>query len=133
MLQSDIPIDLITGIIVLHAEKPTGTYHKWNIAFEECDEGAPTETGLDISSVPSDHDTLERRQADVEIAQKLTGCMGEIHGAIVHCMNMILTDLRRVKDLDPVWHKVGPITKSLVRDLGVLRRLVRPAAISRIL
>lgn len=28
------------------------------------------------------------------------------------------------KQLDPIWHKVGPSTKALVRDLGVLRRLV---------
>ncbi len=28
------------------------------------------------------------------------------------------------KQLDPVWHKVGPSTKALVRDLGVLRRLL---------
>lgn len=28
------------------------------------------------------------------------------------------------KQLDPIWHKVGPATKALVRDIGVLRRLV---------
>lgn len=28
------------------------------------------------------------------------------------------------KSLDPVWHKVGPTTKALVKDLAVLRRLV---------
>ncbi len=28
------------------------------------------------------------------------------------------------KQLDPVWNKVGSSTKALVRDLGVLRRLV---------
>ncbi|ESK82742.1 hypothetical protein Moror_5668 [Moniliophthora roreri MCA 2997] len=177
MLQSDIPIDLITGIIVLHAEKVsplhlvsfiTRLYRERNTtgflkAFTDQPEHitsgmSPLKNVMKelqlrrVSIYPRFHqtikETLERRQADVvEIAQKLTDYMGEIHGAIVHCMNMILTDLRRVKDLDleglslpaayfssfdhivrkqldPVWHKVGPTTKSLVRDLGVLRRLV---------
>ena len=45
-------------------------------------------------------DTLERKRADViELAQNLTDSMTEIHGAIVHCMNMILADLRRSKDV----------------------------------
>jgi DNA excision repair protein ERCC-4 len=28
------------------------------------------------------------------------------------------------RQLDPVWHKVGPKTKQLVNDLGTLRRLL---------
>ncbi|KAK7040936.1 DNA repair protein RAD16 [Paramarasmius palmivorus] len=177
MLQNDIPIDLITGIMVLHAEKVSPLHlvsfitrlyrekNKTGFLKAFTDQPEHITSGLSplknvmkelqlrrVSIYPRFHqtikDTLERRQADVvEIAQKLSDSMSEIHGAIVHCMNMILTDLRRVKDLDleglslpaayfssfdhivrkqldPVWHKVGPTTKTLVRDLGVLRRLV---------
>lgn len=29
------------------------------------------------------------------------------------------------RQLDPVWHKVGPKTKQLINDLGTLRRLLQ--------
>ncbi|KAL0062171.1 DNA repair protein RAD16 [Marasmius tenuissimus] len=177
MLQNDIPINMITGIIVLHAEKVsplhvvsfiTRLYREKNTtgflkAFT--DQPEHITSGLSplknvmkelhlrrVSIYPRFHqnikDTLERKRADViELAQNLTESMTEIHGAIVHCMNMILADLRRSKDLDleglslpaayfssfdhivrkqldPIWHKVGTTTKALVRDLGQLRRLV---------
>ncbi|KAG7090371.1 hypothetical protein E1B28_009490 [Marasmius oreades] len=177
MLQGVIPVDMITGMMVLHAEKIsplhivsfiTRLYREKNTtgflkAFTDQPEHITSglsplknvmkELGLRrVSIYPRFHqnikDCLERKRADVvELAQNLTESMAEIHGAIVHCMNMILSDLRRSKDLDldslslpaayfssfdhivrkqldPIWHKVGSTTKGLVRDLGVLRKLV---------
>ncbi|KAG1814268.1 uncharacterized protein BJ212DRAFT_1482008 [Suillus subaureus] len=121
VLQSDIPTELITGIIILHAEK-----------FHE-----------DVKK------TLETRKADViELYQHLTEPMEAIHHAIVQCMTVTLSELKRSnktlelddlnvesayfrsfdavvrRQLDPVWHKVGPRTKQLVGDLATLRRLL---------
>ncbi|RXW19482.1 hypothetical protein EST38_g6377 [Candolleomyces aberdarensis] len=74
--------------------------------------------------------------------------MSEIHHAIIQCMTSTLSELKRSnttldlddlnvenayfksfnvivrKQLDPVWHKVGPKTKQLVNDLGTLRNLL---------
>ncbi|KIY50070.1 hypothetical protein FISHEDRAFT_57787 [Fistulina hepatica ATCC 64428] len=94
--------------------------------------------------------SLERRRADVvELSQPLTEPMSEIHNAILQCMNTTLSELKRSntsldlddftvenvyfrsfdvivrKQLDSVWHKVGPRTKQLVNDLGTLRRLLQ--------
>ncbi|KAG6890517.1 hypothetical protein C0995_007716 [Termitomyces sp. Mi166 len=93
--------------------------------------------------------SLERRRADVvELMQPLTEAMSEIHHAIIQCMSTTLSELKRAnttldlddfnvdnayfrsfdmmvrRQLDPVWHKVGPRTKQLVNDLGTLRRLL---------
>ncbi|KAF9269268.1 hypothetical protein L218DRAFT_917010 [Marasmius fiardii PR-910] len=177
LLQGDIPVDMITGMIVLHAEKIsplhiisfiTRLYREKNsTGFLKAFTDQPEHITSGLSPLknvmkelhlrrvhiyPRFHqaikDCLERRRADViELSQNLTESMAEIHGGIVHCMNMILSDLRRSKDLDleglslpaayfssfdhivrkqldPIWHKVGSTTKARVRDLGVLRRLV---------
>ncbi|KAK7448452.1 DNA repair protein RAD16 [Stygiomarasmius scandens] len=177
MLQNDIPIDLITGIMVLHAEKISPLHlvsfitrlyrdkNKTGFLKAFTDQPEHITSGLQpLKSVmkelqlrrvhiyPRFHqdikDALERRRADVvELSQDMTQAMDDIHGAIVQCMNSTLAELRRSKDLDldglslpaayfssfdhivrkqldPVWHKVGGTTKALVRDLGVLRRLV---------
>ncbi|KAG2060732.1 hypothetical protein BDR06DRAFT_979463 [Suillus hirtellus] len=93
--------------------------------------------------------TLETRKADViELYQRLTEPMEAIHHAIVQCMTITLSELKRSnktlelddlnvesayfrsfdavvrRQLDPVWHKVGPRTKQLVGDLATLRRLL---------
>ncbi|KAJ3745631.1 hypothetical protein DFH05DRAFT_1610736, partial [Lentinula detonsa] len=178
LLQNTIPVDLITGIMVMHAERVsplhlvsfiTRLYREKNTkgflkAFT--DQPEHITSGLSplknimkelrlrrVSIYPRFHqevkDTLERKRADViELAQNLTDNMNDIHGAIVQCMTITLAELRRSKveldldslnlpaayfssfdhtvrkQLDPIWHKVGPSTKALVRDLGVLRRLV---------
>ncbi|KAF5366845.1 hypothetical protein D9758_006483 [Tetrapyrgos nigripes] len=177
MLQKDIPIDLITGIMVLHAEKISPLHlvsfitriyrenNKTGFLKAFTDQPEHITSGLQplknvmkelqlrrVHIYPRFHqnikDTLERRRADViELSQDMTPAMEDIHGAIVQCMNSTLAELRRSKDLDlegislpaayfssfdhtvrkqldPIWHKVGATTKALVRDLGVLRRLV---------
>ncbi|KAG7090401.1 hypothetical protein E1B28_009520 [Marasmius oreades] len=158
LLQGDIPVDMITGMIFLHAEKisplhivsfitrlyreksTTGFLKAFTDQPEHITSGLSPlknvmkELGLRrVSIYPRFHrnikDCLERKREDVvELSQNLTESMAEIHRAIVHCMNMILSDLRRSKDQpifqDPIWHKVGSTTKGLVRDLGVLRKLV---------
>ncbi|KAJ6573223.1 hypothetical protein B0H10DRAFT_2168607 [Mycena sp. CBHHK59/15] len=93
--------------------------------------------------------SLERRKADAwEIAQNMTENMADIHHAIIQCMTATLADLKRTntaldlddfkvenayfrsfdvivrRQLDSVWHKIGPTTKQLVTDLGILRRLL---------
>lgn len=178
MLQSDIPTELITGIIVMHAEKVTPLsleafivrlYREKNKngflkAFS--DEPEHITSGLSplrnilkelqlrtVHIYPRFHEeikqSLERRRADViEIYPHLTESMKDIHGAIVQCMSTTLAELKRSnttldlddinvenayfrsfdaivrKQLDPVWHKVGPKTKQLVSDLATLRRLL---------
>ncbi|KAK0189016.1 hypothetical protein F5146DRAFT_1057602 [Armillaria mellea] len=178
MLQTDIPIDLITGILVLHAEKVsplhlvsfvTRLYREKNdTGFLKAFTDQPEHITSGLSPLknvmkelrlrkvhiwPRFHQdiktVLERKRADVvELSQHLTTSMEEIHSAIVQCMNTTLAELRRSrteleldmlalpaayfssfdhivrKQLDPVWNKVGSSTKALVRDLGVLRRLV---------
>lgn len=178
MLQTDIPIDLVTGILVLHAEKVsplhlvsfiTRLYREKNdTGFLKAFTDQPEHITNGLSPLknvmkelrlrkvhiyPRFHQdiktVLERKRADVvELSQHLTDSMDEIHSAIVQCMNTTLAELRRSrteldldmlalpaayfssfdhivrKQLDPVWNKVGSSTKALVRDLGVLRRLV---------
>ncbi|CAK5275661.1 unnamed protein product [Mycena citricolor] len=94
-------------------------------------------------------ESLERRRADVvELSQDLSESMGDIHHALIQCMTATLAELKRShstldlddltvenayfrsfdliarRQLDPMWHKVGPKTKQLVSDLGILRRLL---------
>ncbi|KAJ7459996.1 hypothetical protein B0H11DRAFT_2284502 [Mycena galericulata] len=93
--------------------------------------------------------SLERRRADViELSQNLSEPMADIHHAIIQCMTSTLGELKRSnstldlddfkvenayfrsfdvivrRQLDTVWHKIGPKTKQLVTDLGILRRLL---------
>ncbi|KAH0838837.1 hypothetical protein J3R83DRAFT_7247 [Lanmaoa asiatica] len=178
MLQSDIPTELITGIIVLHAERVTALaleafivrlYREKNTtgflkAFSDQPEFITSgmsplknimkELQLRIVHIyPRFHqsikDTLENRKADVvELYQHLTENMSAIHHGIVQCMTITLSELKRSntsldlddltvesayfksfdavvrRQLDPVWHKVGPKTKQLVSDLATLRRLL---------
>lgn len=178
MLQSDIPTELITGIIVLHAEKVTALaleafivrlYREKNTtgflkAFSDQPEHITSGLSplrnimkeLQLRTVhiyPRFHDavkeSLETRKADViELYQHLTEQMHAIHHAIVQCMTTTLSELKRShttldlddltvesayfksfdavvrRQLDPVWHKVGPRTKQLVSDLATLRRLL---------
>ncbi|KAG1731335.1 uncharacterized protein EDB91DRAFT_1154579 [Suillus paluster] len=178
MLQSDIPTELITGIIVMHAEKVTALsleafivrlYREKNKtgflkAFSDQPEHITSGMSplknimkeLQLRSVhiyPRFHEdvkaTLETRKADViELNQHLTEPMEAIHHAIVQCMTVTLSELKRSnktldlddlnvesayfrsfdavvrRQLDPVWHKVGPKTKQLVGDLATLRRLL---------
>ncbi|KAG6896227.1 hypothetical protein C0992_009622 [Termitomyces sp. T32_za158] len=178
MLQSDIPTHLISGIIILHAEKVTALaleafivrlYREKNKngflkAFT--DEPEHITSGLSplknimkelqlrtVHIYPRFQEavkrSLERRRADVvELMQPLTEAMSDIHHAIIQCMSTTLSELKRAnttldlddfnvdnayfrsfdmvvrRQLDPVWHKVGPRTKQLVNDLGTLRRLL---------
>lgn len=178
MLQSDIPIELITGILVLHAERVTALaleafivrlYREKNStgflkAFSDQPESITSglsplrnimkELHLRVVHIyPRFHEmvksTLENRKADViELYQHMTESMQTIHHAIVQCMTMTLSELKRShatlelddltienayfksfdtvvrRQLDPVWHKVGPRTKQLVGDLSTLRRLL---------
>lgn len=178
MLQSDIPTELITGIIILHAEKVTALsleafivrlYREKNKAgFLKAFSDQPEHITSGMSPLknimkelqlrrvhiyPRFHEevknTLETRKADViELYQHLTEPMEAIHHAIVQCMTVTLSELKRSnktlelddlnvesayfrsfdavvrRQLDPVWHKVGPRTKQLVGDLATLRRLL---------
>ncbi|KAG1841602.1 hypothetical protein C8R48DRAFT_738799 [Suillus tomentosus] len=178
MLQSDIPTELITGLIVLHAEKVTALsleafivrlYREKNKAgFLKAFSDQPEHITSGMSPLknimkelqlrrvhiyPRFHEdvknTLETRKADViELYQRLTEPMEAIHHAIVQCMTITLSELKRSnktlelddlnvesayfrsfdavvrRQLDPVWHKVGPRTKQLVGDLATLRRLL---------
>ncbi|KAG1775146.1 hypothetical protein EV702DRAFT_973779 [Suillus placidus] len=178
MLQSDVPTELITGIIILHAEKVTALsleafivrlYREKNKAgFLKAFSDQPEHITSGMSPLknimkelqlrhvhiyPRFHEhvknTLETRKADViELYQHLTEPMEAIHHAIVQCMTVTLSELKRSnktlelddlniesayfrsfdavvrRQLDPVWHKVGPRTKQLVGDLATLRRLL---------
>ncbi|KAL4069136.1 hypothetical protein J3A83DRAFT_4096140 [Scleroderma citrinum] len=178
MLQSDIPTELITGILVLHAERVTALaleafivrlYREKNtMGFLKAFSDQPEHITSGLSPLrnimkelqlrtvhiyPRFHDavkdSLENRKADViELYQHLTEPMHAIHHAIVQCMTTTLSELKRShttldlddltvestyfksfdavvrRQLDPVWHKVGPRTKQLVSDLATLRRLL---------
>ncbi|KAI0029603.1 hypothetical protein K488DRAFT_56035 [Vararia minispora EC-137] len=178
ILLSDIPTELITGILVLHAEKVTALspeafivrlYREKNTvgflkAFSDQPEHitsglSPLKNVLKELQVRNVHiyprfhqdvqSSLERRRADVvELHQPMTPAMQEIHTAVVDCMTATLGELKRSntslelddltvenayfrsfdavvrRQLDPVWHKVGPRTKQLVSDLAMLRRLL---------
>ncbi|KAK7689622.1 hypothetical protein QCA50_007415 [Cerrena zonata] len=177
MLTGDIPTNLITGIIMLHAERATPTsseafilrlYREKNQngffkAFSDQPEHitsgmSPLRTimkELQLRKVyiyPRFHqeviDCLGRDRSVLQLTIGMTEYMQEIHGAIVQCMSTTLSELKRSnstldlddlnvdnayfrsfdilvrRQLDPVWHKVGPRTKQLVSDLATLRRLL---------
>ncbi|BGO95154.1 hypothetical protein NBRC10512_001881 [Rhodotorula toruloides] len=178
MLKGTIPVSLITGLVVLHAEevKPTSQeafivriYRQQNKlgflkAFSDRPESfsfglSPLQTTLmqlklrEVIIVPRFHEDvdtdLKKRKADVvELYQPLTHNMLDIQTAIIECMEMTLSEIKRsntyleVDDLtfenalfssfdrlvriqlDPVWHKVGPKTRGLVNDLTTLRKLL---------
>ncbi|KAF8060702.1 hypothetical protein FPV67DRAFT_1511184 [Lyophyllum atratum] len=178
MLQSDIPTHLITGIMVMHAEKvtplvldafivrlyreknKTGFLKAFTDQPEHITSGlSPLKNILKELQLRKVHifprfqedvkKSLERRRADVvELSQPLTEPMSDIHHAIIQCMSTTISELKRSnstldlddfnvenayfrsfdiivrRQLDTVWHKVGPKTKQLVNDLGTLRRLL---------
>ncbi|OCH91717.1 hypothetical protein OBBRIDRAFT_886730 [Obba rivulosa] len=178
MLNGDIPTHLITGILVLHAEKVTPTsaeafivrlYREKNqTGFlkalsdqpEHITSGlSPLRTILKELQIRTVHiyprfhvdvkASLDMKRPDVvELDQDMTEAMAEIHHAIVQCMTITLSELKRANshlDLDELnvdnayfrsfdmivrrilhseWHKVGPRTKQLVNDLATLRRLL---------
>ncbi|KAL0961548.1 hypothetical protein HGRIS_006487 [Hohenbuehelia grisea] len=178
ILQSDIPTHLITGLLILHAEKVTALaleafivrlYRQKNKdgflkAFTDEPEHitsgfAPLNSIMKELQLKRVHiyarfqadvqDSLKRRRADyVEVSPGMTKAMEDIHHAVIECMTLTLAELKRSntaidlddfnvenayfrsfelvvrKQLDSVWHKVGPRTKQLVNDLGTLRRLL---------
>ncbi|KAH9177541.1 hypothetical protein EDB89DRAFT_1933182 [Lactarius sanguifluus] len=178
MLQSDLPTELVTGLLILHAEKVTALSleafivrlyrEKNNTGFLKAFSDQPEHITSGLSPLrsimkelqlytvliyPRFHEavkeSLERKRADVvELYQPMTESMKEIHGALVQCMSTTLAELKRSntmldlddlsvenayfrsfdaivrRQLDPVWHKVGPRTKQLVNDLATLRRLL---------
>lgn len=92
---------------------------------------------------------LGRKKATViELHQPLSQSMRRIQNAIVECLDATLSELKRgsgsvdIEDatienaifrafeaivrrqLDPVWHRIGPKTKRLVSDLHDLRQLL---------
>jgi len=178
MLNKRIPTHLITGIVVLHAERVSPTsaeafivriYRQENEdgflkAFSDDAEHfalglSPLQTvlrQLQIRKVdlwPRFHQSIVRdlglRQPDViELHQPLNRAMLEIQTAIMECLEATLGELKRSsatidiedfsvdnaifrsfdimvrRQLDPVWHRVGPKTKQLVSDLTTLRSLM---------
>ncbi|KIM73439.1 hypothetical protein PILCRDRAFT_829181, partial [Piloderma croceum F 1598] len=123
MLQSDILIDLITGILVLHAEKVTALSleafivrlhrEKNTTGFLKAFSDQPEHITFGMSPLknimkelqlrkiyPRFHEevkgSLERRKADaIELYQPLTESMKDIHKAIVQCMMTTLAELKR--------------------------------------
>ncbi|THG93822.1 hypothetical protein EW026_g7520 [Hermanssonia centrifuga] len=177
MLTSDIPTHLITGILILHAERvsPSSSeafivrlYREKNKsgflkAFSDQPEHitsgmSPLRTimkELQLRTVhiyPRFHqdisECLGRDRSVLQLTVDMTENMSEIHNAIVQCMSTTLSELKRSntslelddlnvenayfksfdaivrRQLDSVWHKVGPRTKQLVNDLATLRRLL---------
>ncbi|KAE8209476.1 hypothetical protein CF327_g6551 [Tilletia walkeri] len=178
MLNKRIPTHLITGIVVLHAEKVSPTSVEAfivRIYRQENEEGflkafsddaehfalglSPLQTvlrQLQIRKVdlwPRFHQSIvrdlgQRRPDVIELHQPLNRSMLEIQTAIMECLEATLGELKRssatieVEDftvdnaifrsfdlmvrrqLDPVWHRVGPKTKQLVNDLTTLRSLM---------
>ncbi|KAG8906750.1 hypothetical protein FRB99_006241 [Tulasnella sp. 403] len=178
LLSKDIPAELITGLVILHADRVTPTslesfivrlYRKENKdgfvkAFSDQPEqftqgmyplkAVMTELQLrDTHMYPRFHEevqtSLGRRKADVvELYVPMTSKMRDIHQGIVICITATLAELKRSnstldlddfnvenayfksfdsivrRQLDPVWHNVGPNTKRLVDDLGTLRHLL---------
>ncbi|KAF9652763.1 hypothetical protein BDM02DRAFT_3088779 [Thelephora ganbajun] len=178
MLQSTLPTEMITGIMILHAERVSALSQeafivrllreKNEVAFVKAlsDQPEYITSGLaplrnvvkelrvqHVYIYPRFHDevkqTLEKKRIDViQLLQGLTESMKEIHGAIIQCINSTMSELKRShtnldlddlnvdnayfrsfdaivrRQLDPVWHKVGPRTKQLVADLATLRRLL---------
>ncbi|KAK0543291.1 DNA repair protein RAD16 [Tilletia horrida] len=178
MLNKRIPTHLITGIVVLHAEKVSPTsveafivriYRQENQdgflkAFSDDAEHfalglSPLQTvlrQLQIRKVdlwPRFHQSIvrdlgQRRPDVIELHQPLNRAMLEIQTAIMECLEATLGELKRSsatidieeftvdnaifrsfdimvrRQLDPVWHRVGPKTKQLVSDLTTLRSLM---------
>ncbi|KAH7103448.1 hypothetical protein BKA62DRAFT_696946 [Auriculariales sp. MPI-PUGE-AT-0066] len=125
MLLNDVPCDLVSGLIVLHAEKVTNVsseafivrlYREKNQkgfikAFTDQPEhitygmfplrSIMKELGLRTAHIyPRFHEdiqeALERRKADVvELYQPMTQLMHDIHESILICMNATLSELKR--------------------------------------
>ncbi|KAI0347344.1 hypothetical protein BDW22DRAFT_1351756 [Trametopsis cervina] len=177
MLTGDLPTALVTGIIMLHAERvsPSSSeafivrlYREKNKAgflkaFSDQPEHiasglSPLRTVLKELQLRTVHiyprfhqevsECLGRDRSVLQLTIDMTEYMTEIHNAIVLCMSTTLSELKRSnssldlddlnvenayfrsfdlvvrRQLDTVWHKVGPRTKQLVNDLATLRRLL---------
>ncbi|RDX42825.1 hypothetical protein OH76DRAFT_1362124 [Lentinus brumalis] len=129
MLTSDIPTHLITGILVLHAERVTPTsaeafivrlYREKNKngflkAFSDQPEHitsglSPLRTVMKELQLRTVHiyprfhadikESLDRKTPDiVELHQEMTEAMSEIHNAIVQCMSTTLSELKRANTM----------------------------------
>ncbi|KAL7412836.1 hypothetical protein BDY24DRAFT_352173 [Mrakia frigida] len=125
MLTKNIPTEMISGLVVLHAEKVTITsmeafivrlyresnHDGWLKAFSDDPEHfnstmTPLQTCMKMLSLrrvtlwprfhASVHASLGQRKADVvELYQPLTTPMKEIQNAIVECMDATLMELRK--------------------------------------
>ncbi|CAG8592159.1 11965_t:CDS:2 [Funneliformis caledonium] len=122
LLQKRIPTYLITGILIMHAER-------FHVIIRNC---------------------LEQHEADViELHQSLSPSMNEIQAAITECIEACLSEIKKVngnwldvddltvensffrsfdvilrQQLEPFWHRVSSKTKLLVNDLTTLRKLL---------
>ncbi|KAJ3561892.1 hypothetical protein NP233_g9913 [Leucocoprinus birnbaumii] len=124
MLQGDIPVHLITGMLILHAERITPLVTEAFIVrlFREknrkgfikafTDQPEHITSGMsplknvmkelqirNVHLYPRFHEninkSLERRRADlVELSQPLSDSMLDIHGAIIQCMTTTLAELK---------------------------------------
>ncbi|KAI0742082.1 hypothetical protein C8Q80DRAFT_1110846 [Daedaleopsis nitida] len=129
MLASDIPTHLITGILILHAERVTPTsaeafivrlYREKNKngflkAFSDQPEFitsgmSPLRTIMKELQMRTVHiyprfhadikDSLDRKTPDiVELHQAMSEAMSEIHHAIVQCMTTTLSELKRANTM----------------------------------
>ncbi|GJJ13082.1 hypothetical protein Clacol_007332 [Clathrus columnatus] len=125
LLQSDIPVDKITGLIVMHAERvtaldatafitrlfrernPKGFLKAFSDQPEQITSGLfPLRNvlkELQIRTVhlyPRFHEEIQssllKRKADViELAQEMTTSMRDIHEGIIACMTTTLSELKR--------------------------------------
>ncbi|KAI5452177.1 DNA repair protein RAD16 [Naganishia albida] len=125
MLTNNIPTDLITGMIVLHAERVTANsietfiirlYRQKNLnGFLKAFSDEPESFTFGISPLQNTmknlclrkvhlwprfhekvHESLGQRRADViELYQPLSPLMSSIQGAIIECMEATLAELRR--------------------------------------
>ncbi|KAJ9098668.1 hypothetical protein QFC21_004316 [Naganishia friedmannii] len=125
MLTHNIPTNLITGIIVLHAERVSATsietfiirlYRQENLnGFLKAFSDEPESFTFGISPLQNTmknlclrkvhlwprfhervHESLEQRRADViELYQPLSPLMTDIQSAIIECMEATLAELRR--------------------------------------
>ncbi|WFD32413.1 DNA repair protein RAD16 [Malassezia sp. CBS 17886] len=178
MLTHNIPTEMVSGIVVLHAERvvPTSNdafvirlYRQANRdgfvkAFSERADVLATSQSMlqtvmgqlhlrNVDIWPRFHEQIQgdlgHRRADViELHQPLSPAMAAVQGAIVACLDATLAEIRRGKvvemdeptpenllhraldvsvrrQLDAVWHRIGPGMKQLVNDLGTLRSLLQ--------
>ncbi|GAA6001947.1 hypothetical protein JCM5350_006498, partial [Sporobolomyces pararoseus] len=125
MLKGSVPVELVTGLVVMHAEMVTPTsqeafviriYRKTNKtgflkAFSDQPEAftfglSPLQTTLmqlkirEVMIYPRFHEAvdsdLKKRKADViEFYQPLTPAMMEIQNAIIDCMEATLSEIKR--------------------------------------